>query len=41
MKYKSMDGKEQSALWTIYHTILATELGLVVLVETIELIHFW
>ena len=40
-KYKSLDGKKQSVLWTVYHTVLAVELALVVLIEFIELIHTW
>ena len=29
--------KEQSVLWTIYHSILVIELGLIVVIEFIEL----
>ena len=38
-KYKSLDGQKQSVLWTVYHTVLAVELALVVLIELVELIH--
>ena len=40
-KYKSLDGQKQSVLWTVYHTVLAVELDLVVLIELVELIHTW
>ena len=35
--YKSIDGKKQSVLWTVYHTILAVELAMIVVIEFIEL----
>ena len=37
MKYKSLDGKKQSVLWTVYHTILAILLGMIVAIEFVEL----
>ena len=40
-EYKSADGQKQSVLWTVYHTILAVELALVVLIEFIELVKTW
>ena len=40
-KYKSIDGKKQTVLWTVYHTILAVELGLIVIIEAVELIDWW
>tara|TARA_R100000734_G_C3319258_1_gene114796 strand:- start:5114 stop:5254 length:141 start_codon:yes stop_codon:yes gene_type:complete len=36
-KYKSIDGQKQSVLWTVYHTILAVELGIIVVIEGVEL----
>ena len=33
--------EKQSVLWTVYHTVLAVELALVVLIELVELIHTW
>ena len=40
-KYKSVDGKPQSVLWTVYHTILAVELGMLVVIEALELFDWW
>jgi len=37
-EYKSADGKKQSVLWTVYHTILAILMVMVVAIEFAELI---
>ena len=39
--YKSLDGARQSVLWTVYHTILAVELGLIVLIESAEFVLYY
>ena len=39
--HKSLDGKNQSVLWTVYHTILAIELGMLVLIEFAELFLYY
>lgn len=31
--------QKQTVLWTIYHTILALELGVIILIEGIELLN--
>ena len=36
-KYKSLDGQRQSVLWTVYHTILAVLLFMIVAIEFAEL----
>ena len=41
MNYKSVDGKKQSVLWTVYHTILAVELGMIVIIELVELLIYY
>ena len=41
MTFKSLDGKKQSVLWTIYHTVLAIELGLIVVIELAELLIYY
>ena len=38
---KSLDGKQQSVLWTVYHTVLAVLLAMIVIIELIELIRYW
>ena len=38
MNYKSLDGKKQSVLWTIYHTVLAVEIAILVAIEFAELL---
>ncbi|AXN54090.1 hypothetical protein P109_gp25 [Pelagibacter phage HTVC109P] len=30
--------EKQTVLWTVYHTILAVELGMIVIIEAIELL---
>ena len=39
-QYKSLDGQKQSVLWTVYHTVLAVELAIIILIEGIELFDF-
>ena len=34
---KSLDGQKQSVLWTVYHTILAVLLAMIVAIEFTEL----
>ena len=41
MNYKSLDGKKQSMLWTIYHTVLAIEIGLLIVIELAELLIYY
>jgi len=41
MNYKSLDGKKQSVLWTIYHTVLAIEIGLLIVIEFAELLIYY
>lgn len=36
-EYKSIDGNKQSVLWTIYHTVLAVELAIIIVIEAVEL----
>ena len=38
---KSIDGKKQSVLWTVYHTILAVELAMIVVIELAELLIYY
>jgi hypothetical protein len=40
-KYKSLDGQKQSVLWTVYHTVLAVELAIIIVIEAIELFDSW
>ena len=40
-KYKSMDGQKQSVLWTVYHTVLAVELAIIIVIEALELFDWW
>ena len=40
-KYKSIDGKKQSVLWTVYHTVLAVELAIIIVIEALELFDWW
>jgi len=35
---KKKKQEKQTVLWTIYHTVLAVELGLIVIIEAIELL---
>jgi len=37
-KKKHTSTKKLSVLWTIYHTILAVELFIIIIIETIELL---
>ena len=39
--FKSLDGKRQSVLWTVYHTILALLLVMIVAIEFAELILYY
>ena len=39
-QYKSLDGQMQSVLWTVYHTVLAVELAIIILIESLELWDF-
>jgi len=32
---------KHTVIWHVYHTILAIELALVVLIEAVELLHQW
>ena len=41
MKYKSLDKKEQSVLWTVYHTVLAVLLAMLVIIELVELLIYY
>ena len=41
MNYKSVDGKKQSVLWTVDHTVLAVELGIIVIIEFVELLIYY
>ena len=41
MNYKSLDGKKQSVLWTVYHTVLAIELAIIILIELAELLVYY
>jgi hypothetical protein len=36
--HKKKKKEKQTILWTVYHTILAVELGMIVIIETIELL---
>ena len=36
-EYKSIDVNKQSVLWTVYHTVLAVELGIIIIIEALEL----
>ena len=38
---KSLDGQKQSVLWTVYHTILAVLLAMIVVIEFAELIIYY
>ena len=41
MKLKSLDGQKQSVLWTVYHTILAVLLFMIVAIEFAELFIYY
>ena len=41
LEHKSVDGKKQSVLWTVYHTILAILLAMIVAIEFAELIIYY
>ena len=38
---KSLDGQKQSVLWTVYHTILAVLLFMIVAIEFAELMIYY